>query len=134
MFKAFTKQVGFQAECKQSAGLWWERKGLVVVGCSGGCRGLTNTTKQKGGGRWRHPAPILLRGDSWPGRGRQCLRLTLSGVSRLCRFYRSSRRASSRTGGLPGRPMTAWGILSGLGPKSFLRSAVSSLLSSIMDR
>jgi len=26
MFKAFTKQVGFQAECKQSAGLWWERK------------------------------------------------------------------------------------------------------------
>ena len=134
MFKAFTKQVGFQAECKQSAGLWWERKGLVVLGSSRLSRLDPSTTRLTGLALWLQRAPILLRGDSWPGRGRQCLRLTLSGVSRLCRFYRSSRRASSRTGGLPGRPMTAWGILSGLGPKSFLRSAVSSLLSSIMDR
>ena len=107
LLKAFTKQVGFQVECKQSVGLWWERKSLVVLGSSRLSRLDPSTTRLTGSTLRLQRLSMLLRSDSSPGRDRQCLRLNPSGESYLCRFYRSSRRACSKTGGLPGRSMTA---------------------------
>ena len=83
LLKAFTKQVGFQAECKQSVGLWWERKSLVVLGSSRLSRLDPSTTRLTGLALRLQRLSMFLRSDSSPGRDRQCLRLNPSGESCL---------------------------------------------------